>query len=1214
MGQGDVRTVPLNAADEAPWTATLAGLRSVFDGLSEGVTVQSATGALLYANDAALRILGFPDLPSLLALSPADLTARWDVADESGIPVPPGELPGRAALQGRETPERTVRLRLRATGEERWSVVRAAPLRDAAGRIVGAVHFFRDVTGERRLQERQALLAQASALLGRSLDQPSLLSDLARLCVPALADGCEVHLVLPDGSLRLAAHAHVDPAKADLARRLDERHPLAPDAPSGVPEVVRTGRTLLVRDVTPEALAAGARDDEHRRLLLATRTRSRLVAPLKAAGRVLGAITFVRTDADARRYGPEDAAFAEDLAARAAVSLENARLYAETQAAHARRGAVLDASLDAIITIDGRGLVTEWNVAAERILGWTRAEAVGKEMAELIVPPDLREGHRRGLARLVATGRSALLGERLELSAQRRDGTVFPAELAIVAVPTEGEPAFTGFLRDVSRRKAADEALRFQRTLLAAQMEAVPDAIVIVDNDRRIVAHNAQFERLWGLAPGSVEPAATDAVLDALRALVVDVNGFNEGFRRLRERPAASVRDEVALKDGRVLERYGAAVRDTEGVQHGRVWTFRDITVRRRADETLQRLVRELEAQRTRLDTIIRSVPGVVWETWTRPDPSRERVDFVSDHVETMLGYTRAEWLAAPGFWLSVVHPDDRERVAREVEAQMAAGEGGTLQFRWIRKDGAVLWAQTWNAVVKDSKGQPVGMRGVTLDVTERKRAEEGLARLASIVQDTEDAVYGKSLDGLVTEWNPGAERLYGYAREEIVGQPVQTLVPADLVEEETLLLARVTRGERVPPFETERLRKNGARIHVSLTLSPLRDGSGRIVGASAIARDVSDRKRADRAAARLAAIVRDSEDAIYTKTLDGRVTEWNPGAERLYGWTREEIVGQPIQKLVPDDRVEEEIRMLARIGAGERVEPFETERRRKDGSLIHVSLSVSPLRDPDGVVVGASAVARDISERKRVERELSARAEELAQLAAALERSNRELDQFAYVTSHDLKAPLRGIANLSRWIEEDLGENVTPEARSHLELLRGRVNRMESLIDAILEYSRVGRRRGKVEPVETRRLLEDVVDLLSPPRGFTVRLPEEMPVVVTDRARLQQVFMNLVANAVKHHPDKERGVVSIGVEDAGDRWRFSVADNGRGIPRRFHEKVFAIFQTLEARDKVEGTGIGLAIVKKVVESKGGRVELDSDEGRGATFRFTWPKQESGED
>lgn len=741
---------------------------------------------------------------------------------------------------------------------------------------------------------------------------------------------------------------------------------------------------------------------------------------------------------------------------------------------------------------------------------------------------------------------------------------------------------------------------------LAAALDGLSEGVLLQSPQGRVTYANPAALRILG-QPSLAALQSTPA--DALAALLdgPDDRPASEaepgGQRIVRFVPRAGGEERWSLV--RTLPLPGASG-ETKGVLR----FLRDATDRRRADETLKRLVRELEAQRARLDAILRGVPGVVWEEWEGPDG--QRFDFVSDHVEKMLGHTKEEWLAAPGFWTRIVHPDDRERVAREMAERLQRGEGGSLQFRWVGKDGRILWVQAWSGAVLDAEGRAVGMRGVAMDVSEQKRAEDHLARLAAIVQDSEDGIYGRGPEGLVTDWNPGAERLYGHARDEIVGQPAQALVPPDRADEEAEVLARVAQGERVPPFETERLRKSGARIHVSLTVSPIRDAEGRIVGASTIARDVSERKRAERAAARLAAIVLDSEDAIYAKTLDGRVTEWNPGAERLYGWTRDDMIGQPILRIVPPDRAEEEARLLARIAAAERIEPFETERLRKEGTRFPVSLTVSPIRDAKGAVVGASTVARDITERKRAERELATRAEELARLAQALERSNRELDQFAYVTSHDLKAPIRGIANLSRWIEEDLGEAATPEIQGHLELLRRRVHRMEALIDAILEYSRVGRKRGKVEAVDARGLLDEVVDLLAPPPGFVLRLPETLPLLRTERTRLQQVFLNLIGNAIKHHPDRERARVDVDVEDAGAFWRFAVTDDGRGIPRRFHERVFAPFQTLEARDKVEGAGIGLAIVKKVVESKGGRVELESDEGAGATFRFTWPKEEAG--
>jgi signal transduction histidine kinase len=276
--------------------------------------------------------------------------------------------------------------------------------------------------------------------------------------------------------------------------------------------------------------------------------------------------------------------------------------------------------------------------------------------------------------------------------------------------------------------------------------------------------------------------------------------------------------------------------------------------------------------------------------------------------------------------------------------------------------------------------------------------------------------------------------------------------------------------------------------------------------------------------------------------------------------------------------------------------------------------LTAAPLRNSGGGAGGGGGGAiishLDITARKQQEQDLLHHAQELAGLAEQLARSNRELDQFAYVTSHDLRAPLRGIANLASWIEEDLGPQVvTDEARKMLALLRGRVARMEGLIDGILEYSRIGRSKQKVEEVDVRKLLVETVDLLAPPPGAAVEIGPGMPTLLTGRLQLQQVFMNLIGNALKHagRPDPK---VTVTVADAGPgRLEFAVADNGQGIDPQYHEKIFVIFQTLAARDKVEGAGVGLSLVKKIVESQGGRVGVESKPGVGATFRFTWPRE-----
>jgi signal transduction histidine kinase len=238
---------------------------------------------------------------------------------------------------------------------------------------------------------------------------------------------------------------------------------------------------------------------------------------------------------------------------------------------------------------------------------------------------------------------------------------------------------------------------------------------------------------------------------------------------------------------------------------------------------------------------------------------------------------------------------------------------------------------------------------------------------------------------------------------------------------------------------------------------------------------------------------------------------------------------------------------------------------------------------------------------------QLLALTEELQARGEELERSNRALDEFAHVVSHDLKAPLRSISNYAAWLEEDLGEALAGESREHLERLRDRADRMRAMIEGVLQYARAGRERARPEPVDVGALLAGVVELLDPPGALEVALAPDMPVVRTERAPLQQVFLNLVGNAVRF-AGRDAPRVRVRVRDAGGFHEFSVADNGPGIPARLQDRIWTLFHTLQPEGHAGGTGIGLAVVKKLVEAKGGRVWVESEEGAGATFRFLWPK------
>jgi PAS domain S-box-containing protein len=268
----------------------------------------------------------------------------------------------------------------------------------------------------------------------------------------------------------------------------------------------------------------------------------------------------------------------------------------------------------------------------------------------------------------------------------------------------------------------------------------------------------------------------------------------------------------------------------------------------------------------------------------------------------------------------------------------------------------------------------------------ERQKNARTVSLLAAIVDSSEDAIVSKTLDGVITSWNRGAEHLFGYPAQEAIGHNIMLVIPADRKEEEAGILKRIRQGERIEHFETLRLKKDGTLIDLSLTISPVKDAAGRIVGASKVARDISERKHAEETTNLLAAIVDSSDDAIISKNLNGVITSWNTGAERLLGYSRDEAVGQHIFLIIPDDRRDEEITILEKLKRGERVNHFETVRRRKDGTMIDLSLTISPVKDATGRVIGASKVARDITESKRIERALRESEESLRRLSDDLE------------------------------------------------------------------------------------------------------------------------------------------------------------------------------------------------------------------------------------
>jgi PAS domain S-box-containing protein len=480
--------------------------------------------------------------------------------------------------------------------------------------------------------------------------------------------------------------------------------------------------------------------------------------------------------------------------------------------------------------------------------------------------------------------------------------------------------------------------------------------------------------------------------------------------------------------------------------------------------------------------------------------------------------------------------------------------------------------------------------------------------RLSAIVESADDAILSVDLDGLIRAWNTAATKLLGYTAAEAIGQSVVRLLPVDRqgAEEKENILQRVRRWNTVERIDSVWRRKDGLPLGVALIVAPIRRDGGDLLGLSVIARDVTDRDRTERAARRLAAIVESSDDAIVSKDLNGIVTSWNHAAERMFGYSAEEMVGESIRRIIPADRQAEEDDVLSQIRRGLKVDHFETIRRRKDGTLLPVSLTVSPVRGSDGKIGGASKIARDISERKQAELDR-------ARLLNAAQEASRLKDEFLATLSHELRTPLNAILGYARMIRSGLiaGDQ---EDRA-VETIERNATSLSQIVEDVLDVSRIvaGRMRLNVQPVDLPEVVRSALDAVRPAadakgvRLETVIDPSAAP-ISGDPGRLQQVIWNLVSNAVKFTP--RGGRTQVRLERVNSHMEVIVSDTGMGIAQDFLPYIFEPFRQADSGTTRErgGLGLGLAIARHLVEMHGGTIYAASGgAGTGATFRVKLP-------
>ena len=576
-------------------------------------------------------------------------------------------------------------------------------------------------------------------------------------------------------------------------------------------------------------------------------------------------------------------------------------------------------------------------------------------------------------------------------------------------------------------------------------------------------------------------------------------------------------------------------------------------------------------------------------------------------------------------------------------------------------KDGSIYWLAAAIVPFAGADGKPRQYTAIRTDITERKQAERALRLLSDcnqvLARATDEPSLLQQICDLVVHHGGYRMAWVGYAEFDerktirVVGQSGLKTGYLDAAKVTWAEEGRGrgpagtairTRGPALcrdinsdPLFAPwrERATKSGYRSCLSL---PLKNGA-EVLGAISIyaldtgsfdpaeqclleelatnlsfgiagLRAIAEHKRGEEVREHLGAVVESSDDAILSRTLDGIVTAWNTGAEKVFGYTASESVGQSLDRLLPPERAQEESEILARIARGERVHHFETVRVRKDGARIDISATISPIRDSQGTIVGASKIARDITERKQADRRLAEQSEKLALQAEELARSNADLEQFAYVASHDLQEPLRMVAAYTQLLAQRYRGKLDENGDKFIGYACEGALRMQAPIQDLLAFSRVGRSCAPCTRVDCVTAIEEVLLSLDPAiqESGAVVTHASLPVVWADRSQLLQVFQNLIGNAIKFH-GPEAPVISIQADKLGPQWLFSVRDNGIGISPASAQNIFVVFQRLHTRTEYPGNGIGLAICKKIIEHSGGKIWVEAAAGHGSIFKFTLP-------
>lgn len=571
-----------------------------------------------------------------------------------------------------------------------------------------------------------------------------------------------------------------------------------------------------------------------------------------------------------------------------------------------------------------------------------------------------------------------------------------------------------------------------------------------------------------------------------------------------------------------------------------------------------------------------------------------------------------------------LLHPEDRPLAVSAAQAATTPGVDYDVEYRILRSDGSQRWVAAKGRYVYGEGGVITSMLGVVQDITERKKESAATQYLAAIVESSEDAIVSKNLEGIVTSWNAGAERLFGYSAAEIVGKPVTLLIPPGKQHEEPGIIGRIRAGERIDHYETVRLHKNGKLIDVSLTVSPIKDANNRIIGASKIARNITEQKKTEAELLRRERLYRaigDSIDyGIWVCDAEGRNIYASPSFLKLVGLTQEECSNSDWRRVLhPDDR-EGTLAAWAKVCREGTFWEREYRCKGADGRWHPILARGVPVHDAGGQIVSWVGINLDIRAFKEAEKKLKQAREELLEHSRKLEHrveerttelkeTNNQLETLVYSIAHDLRAPLRSMQAYSQTLLEDYASGLDETAQHYARRIVHSAETMDALVLDLLAYGRIARSEMFLEPLNLESIWKAArqqyeKDIEEKHAEIETVLP--LPRVMGNEVTLGQALANLLGNALKFTAPGAIPFIRLRTETQDRFVRIWIEDNGIGIDPEYHERIFRVFERLQGQ-AYPGTGIGLSIVRKGIERMGGRTGVESIPGKGSRFWIELP-------